>query len=132
MTAIAAIAATVCPLVALAPGAAHAAEAQGRPVEPAPRAPLATRLDDPEDEAKVPEDFPDLVLRTGKVARRKPDPKVIFFDIHGEYQLRYQAQRSNLMAPTASDIDKNPGLLEDSTGQNHFLSHWLRLEVRKR
>ncbi|MBL9109371.1 MAG: hypothetical protein JNM74_08880 [Myxococcales bacterium] len=92
-------------------------------------APLATRFDD-EVEPKVPENLPDLVLTTGKVRRRTPEPKVVFFDMHGEYQLRYQAQRSVLMVPTASAVDERPGLLEDSTGQNHFVSHWLRLDPR--
>lgn len=91
-------------------------------------APLATRFDD--DDPKVPDDLPDLVLHTGKVRRRKPEAKVLFFDMHGEYQLRYQAQRSVPMVPTASAIDERPGLLEDSKGQNHFMSHWLRLEPR--
>lgn len=93
-----------------------------------PSAPLATRFD--EDDDKVPDDLPDLVLATGASRRRKPEPKVLFFDMHGEYQLRYQAQRSVPMAPTATDIAARPGLLEDSKGQNHFLSHWLRLEPR--
>ena len=92
-------------------------------------APLATKFD-ADDETKVPEDLPDLVLKTGRLARRKPEPKLVFFDMHGEYQLRYQAQRSVLMVPTASDIDEKPGLLEDSKGQNHFANHWLRLEPR--
>lgn len=91
-------------------------------------APLATRFD--EDEATVPENLPELQLKTGRVPRRKPESKVLFFDMHGEYQLRYQAQRSFVMAPTASAIAAAPGLQEDSIGQNHFVSHWLRLEPR--
>lgn len=130
--------ALVAALAAAAPSTtALAAETAGRPVEPsgappsAPptRAPLATQLDAPE-EPRVPDELPDLVLKTGKVPRRKAEPKAIFFEIHGEYQLRYQAQSSVLMAPTASDIEQSPGLLEDSLGQNHFLSHWLRLDPR--
>jgi len=116
----------------LLPSSAHAAGASpvaSTPSRDATTAPLATTLED-DDEKKVPDDLPDLVLKTGRVPRRKPESKVLFFDMHGEYQLRYQAQRSVLMAPTASDIDKSPGLLEDSTGQNHFVSHWLRLEPR--
>ena len=111
---------------------ALAAETAGRPTPPPTGAPLGTRLEAPEEQraAAVPDDLPDLLLKTGRVARRTPEPKAIFFEIHGEYQLRYQAQSSVLMVPTASDIDKNPGLLEDSIGQNHFVSHWLRLDPR--
>jgi len=108
---------------------ALAAETAGRPAAPPTGGPLGTQLEAPE-EPKVPDDLPDLLLKTGKMARRKAEPKAIFFEIHGEYQLRYQAQSSVLMAPTASDIDKSPGLLEDSIGQNHFASHWLRLDPR--
>ncbi len=81
-------------------------------------------------DAEVPEDLPRLVLETGRAVPRKPEARVLFFDIHGEYQLRYQAQRSVLLAPTATRIDQNPGLLEDSIGQNHFVNHWLRVSPR--
>jgi len=123
--------ALVAGVLLVAPGVASAADTL---TPPGPRAatethaPLATRFDD--DEPKVPDDLPELVMPTGKTRRRKPEPKVLFFDMHGEYQLRYQAQRSVPMVPTASDIDARPGLLEDSKGQNHFMNHWLRLEPR--
>jgi hypothetical protein len=82
------------------------------------------------DEADVPKDLPRLVLETGRREFAPPDPEAYRFVVHGEYQLRYQAQRAFTMIATSSDVDARPGLVEDSLGQGHFGSHWLRITPR--
>ncbi len=82
------------------------------------------------DATGVPSDFPRLVLDTGRAASPPPDPDTYRFSLHGEHQLRFQAQRSFLLVPTASAIDQKPGLVEDSIGQNWFSHHWLRISPR--
>lgn len=78
----------------------------------------------------VPSDFPRLVLDTGRAQPPRPDPDALRFVVHGEEQIRLQAQRSFLLTPTASRIAGRPGLREDSIGQNAFVSHWLRVTPR--
>jgi hypothetical protein len=79
---------------------------------------------------EVPNDFPRLLLDSGRAPIPEPDPDAYRFLIHGEFQIRYQVQRSFPLVATASAIDRKPGLLEQSLGQNQFLSHWLRLTPR--
>ncbi len=81
-------------------------------------------------EAEVPKDFPRLILDTGRREVPPPDPEAYRFFVHGEYQVRYQVQRSFPLVATASAIDRRPGLVEQSLGQNQFLHHWLRLTPR--
>lgn len=81
-------------------------------------------------EGGVPADLPRLVLETGRPARREPEPDAIRLTFHGEYQLRYQAQRRFPLEATASAIDRSPGLRTQSIGQNHHVDHWLRLTPR--
>jgi hypothetical protein len=90
----------------------------------------ARAADDDNPTAEVPKAFPRLVLDTGRAEVPAPDPEAYRFTIHGEYQLRYQVQRSFPLTPTASAIDRQPGLVEQSLGQNQFLHHWLRLTPR--
>ena len=80
-----------------------------------------------EDPLAVPADLPRLVLDTGRPLARPPEPDLVRFHLHGEYQIRYQRQRNLLLTPTASRIDEVPGLVEDSIGQKQFGRHWLRL-----
>ncbi|MBX3220717.1 MAG: hypothetical protein KF795_09370 [Labilithrix sp.] len=88
------------------------------------------RAADDDAAAGVPKDFPRLVFDTGRPDVPAPDPEAYRFTVHGEHQLRYQVQRSFPLSATASAIDRRPGLVEQSLGQNQFLSHWLRLTPR--
>ncbi len=85
------------------------------------------RADESDD---VPADLPRLLLDTGRAVPPTPDPDALRFVVHGEEQIRLQAQRSFPMVPTASRIAARPGLREDSLGQNWFVSHWLRVTPR--
>lgn len=87
------------------------------------------RADD-DDAPRVPKDFPRLVLDTGRADVPAPDPDAYRFFIHGEHQLRYQVQRSFPLVASATAIERRPGLVEQSIGQNQFLAHWLRFTPR--
>jgi hypothetical protein len=113
--------------------------AEGEPTKDvAPASPVATEApkepakEAPKDGANdaVPKDLPRLVLDTGRTEVKPPDDELVRFQIHGEYQMRYQVQRSFPMDATTTTVNRVPGALEDSLGQNHFLSHWLRLSPR--
>lgn len=78
----------------------------------------------------IPKDLPRLILDDGRPPTPAPEADTYRFILHGEHQIRYQAQRSFKLTATASEIDRRPGLVEDSTGQNHHVSHWLRLTPR--
>ena len=71
-------------------------------------------------ESEVPKDFPRLILDTGRREVPPPDPEAYRFFVHGEYQVRYQVQRSYPLVATASAIDRSPGLVQQSLGQNKF------------
>lgn len=95
---------------------------------------LATpaRADDTEvpTDSEIPKDLPRLVLDNGRVDVPPADPDAYRFVLHGEHQIRYQAQRSFPLVSTASDINRKPGLVNDSIGQNQFVTHWLRVTPR--
>jgi hypothetical protein len=93
---------------------------------------VATRAeaDDPPPGDAVPQDLPRLILDAARPEIPAADPEVLRFVLHGEHQIRYQAQRSFLLSATASDIQRKPGLREDSIGQNQLVSHWLRVTPR--
>jgi hypothetical protein len=95
---------------------------------------LATsaRADDAEAAAdgEIPKDLPRLILDNGRLEVPTGDPDSYRFLFHGEHQIRYQAQRSFPLVATASDINRKPGLVQDSIGQNQFVSHWLRITPR--
>jgi hypothetical protein len=78
-------------------------------------------------EGGVPKDFPRLVLDSGRLDAPAPDADAYRFFVRGEYQMRYQLERSFPLVASASAIDRRPGLVEKSIGQNQFLSHWLRV-----
>lgn len=68
--------------------------------------------------------LPRFILETGRIEPRPPDPGALRINIHGEYQLRYQAQ---------SDLRLQPPLGQPSVGalgQNQYLYHWLRVGLR--
>jgi hypothetical protein len=81
-------------------------------------------------DAAIPKDLPRLILDDGRPTMPAADPDAYRFILHGEHQIRYQAQRSFPLVPTASDINRRPGLVGDSLGQNQFVSHWLRITPR--
>ncbi len=78
----------------------------------------------------IPRDLPRLILDNGRVEIPDADPETFRFFLHGEHQIRYQAQRTFPLVATATDINRRPGLAEDSIGQNQFVSHWLRVTPR--
>ncbi len=84
----------------------------------------AARADDPNE---VPDDLDRLLLDTARVKSTKPDKDVLLIDIHGELQLRGQAQRAFPMDVTATTLNANPGAVSDSLGQHAFFTQWVRL-----
>ena len=78
----------------------------------------------------IPRDLPRLIFDNGRVEVPPADPDAFRIFFHGEHQIRYQAQRSFPLVATASDINRRPGLAQDSIGQNQFVSHWLRVTPR--
>jgi hypothetical protein len=94
---------------------------------------LATTASADETDApagEVPKGLQRLILDNGRVDVPPADPDAYRFFLHGEHQIRYQAQRSFPLVATASSINARPGLVEDSIGQNNFVSHWLRVTPR--
>lgn len=83
-----------------------------------------------EEAAGVPKDLPRLILDSGRPEVLAPDPDAYRFQIHGEHQIRWQVERSFPLIATASAIARQPGLVEQSIGQNQFIHHWLRLTPR--
>jgi hypothetical protein len=83
-----------------------------------------------EDPDAVPEDFPRLVLDTGRTEIAPPEKDLIRFQLHGEYQLRYQHMRSFPLDVSTRVANEKPGAVEDSLGQRNMLTHWLRLTPR--
>jgi hypothetical protein len=81
-------------------------------------------------DGEIPKDLPRLILDNGRVDVPAGDPDAYRFFLHGEHQIRYQAQRSFPMVATATDINRKPGLQQDSLGQNQFVTHWLRATPR--
>jgi hypothetical protein len=78
----------------------------------------------------VADDLPRLILDSGRTETPAPDPDAYRFLFHGELQIRYQVERSFPLVASASAAARAPGLVEQSIGQNQFLSHWLRLSPR--
>ncbi len=90
----------------------------------------ASAADTSDDANAPPKDFPRLVLDSGRRDVPEAEEDAYKFFIRGEYQIRYQLQRSFPLTATATAIDARPGLVEQSIGQNQFVSHWLRLTPR--
>jgi hypothetical protein len=91
---------------------------------------IPARADDADAFGEIPKDLPRLILDNGRVDVPAADPDAYRFFLHGEHQIRYQAQRSFPLIATASSINAKPGLVEDSIGQNQFVTHWLRATPR--
>jgi hypothetical protein len=90
--------------------------------------PTAARAE--EAATDIPTDLSRLILDNGRVEVPPPDPEAFRFYLHGEHQIRYQAEKSFPLIATASSINAKPGLTQDSIGQNNFVSHWLRVTPR--
>jgi hypothetical protein len=82
------------------------------------------------EEEEVPQDFPRLVLDTGRPVVAPAEEDLTRFVIHGEYQARYEGLRSFPLDVSAHTVQDHPGAIEDSLGQNDFVYHWLRLTPR--
>jgi hypothetical protein len=104
--------------VLLASGVAHAQTAPPPPTET-----VAT------DDA-VPDDLGRLILDTGRPLTKPAEPDLVRFQVHGEYQFRYEHLRSFPLDASATDAATHPGTLSDSLGQNDFAYHWLRITPR--
>lgn len=83
-----------------------------------------------EEEDEVPSDLPRLVNDSGRVEVHKAEDDRLKIQLHGEYQIRGQLQRSYLMDATLSFRNANPGARQVSLQQNAFASNWLRITPR--
>lgn len=89
--------------------------------------------DDSEEDAKEEEaarEVPRLFLDSGRPEPLAPDPETYRFFLHGEYQMRLQAERSFPLVASASAMASKPGITDQSLGQNWFVHHWMRLSPR--
>ncbi len=93
------------------------------PAEPAPEdasaAPKKPAADDPSVGF-----FDRFVVDAGRIPFVPPDPSALRFALHGEYQLRFQAQSTLPLQPPIGQP------LVNTLGQNLFLYHWLRIGAR--
>lgn len=96
----------------------------------APRLALADDDPDAKDDSGVPKSFPKLVLDDGRTPIYPADPNLVRFQIHGEYQLRYQGMTSFPLDVSTTVQQGHPNAVGDSLGQNNFVTHWLRFTPR--
>ena len=82
------------------------------------------------DDTGVPKDFPRFVLDDGRSETLPAESDLIRFQMHGEYQLRYQTMRAIQLDPSTTVLQAHPNATLDSLGQNNFVTHWLRLTPR--
>ena len=95
--------------------------------------PATARADDDadqKDDSGVPKDFPRLVLDDGRTEIYPADKHLVRFQVHGEYQLRYQAMSSFPLDVSTSVLQAHPNATADSLGQNNFVTHWIRFTPR--
>ena len=85
---------------------------------------------DEKDESGVPKDFPKLVLDDGRTEIYPAERHLVRFQIHGEYQLRYQTMSSFPLDVSTSVLQAHPNATADSLGQNNFVTHWIRFTPR--
>ena len=92
------------------------------------------RADDSDDEtlddSGVPKNFGQLVLDDGRTKPFPADPHLVRFQIHGEYQLRYQGMTSFPLDVSTGVLQGHPNATADSLGQNNFVTQWLRFTPR--
>jgi len=74
--------------------------------------------------------FAKLVLDTGRPDVPAPEPDLLRFQFHGEYQLRYEHLSTFALDASATVVNAKPGTTSDPLGQNDFVSHWLRITPR--
>jgi hypothetical protein len=65
-----------------------------------------------------------FVVDAGRIAPKPPEPGVLRFAAHGEYQLRYRAMTDLPLQPPVGQPSQN------SLGQRQYLYHWLRVGLR--
>jgi hypothetical protein len=111
----------------LAPTVALSVEASPPPSQPVAPFPQPEVLELPEIS---PKELQPMRLDTGRPPLEKPEPDLIRLTLHGEYQVRYNVERSFPMTPTASAVNARPSLVGDSLGQNQWVNHWLRVTPR--
>lgn len=90
----------------------------------------ADDADEAKDDTGVPKNFPKLVLDDGRATPFPPDPHLVRFQIHGEYQLRYQGMTSFPLDVSTGVLQAHPNATADSLGQNNVVTHWLRFTPR--
>lgn len=83
-----------------------------------------------DDPTATNEDFSRLVLDTGRLMAPKPGADWVHLTIHGEAQLRGQLERSFPLDVTAGTKSLYPNAIEDSIGQNAFITSWVRITPR--
>src|SRR5678815_1321208 len=62
----------------------------------------------PEDVKSVPDDLDRLVFDTGRIKTKKPEQDKLTIEVHGELQLRGQAQNPFPMDVSAGTLDTHP------------------------
>ncbi len=90
----------------------------------------ADDADEEKDDTGVPKNFPQLVLDNGRSTPLPADPHLVRFQIHGEYQLRYQGMTSFPLDVSTGVLQAHPNATADSLGQNNVVTHWLRFTPR--
>ena len=88
--------------------------------------PVVARADEP----AVPPDISRLVLDTGRPMVLAAESDLVRFQIHGEYQGRFEHLQSFPLDVSANVVNGHPRAAEDSLGQNDFYYHWLRITPR--
>jgi len=83
-----------------------------------------------EEEEEVPSDLNRLFVDPGRPEPLAPEEDTYRLFLHGEYQMRFQAERSFPLVASASAMASKPGITDQSLGQNWFVHHWMRLSPR--
>ena len=83
-----------------------------------------------DDPTSSSEEFSRLVLDTGRLTPPKASAEWIHLTVHGEAQLRGQLERSFPLDVTATTKSLHPNAIEDSIGQNAFITSWIRITPR--
>jgi hypothetical protein len=79
---------------------------------------------------EVPDDLARLVLETARPPVKPAEKGVLRFQVHGEYQLRYEHLSTLPLDASATVAIAKPGATSDPLGQNDFVAHWLRVTPR--
>jgi hypothetical protein len=79
---------------------------------------------------EVPEELARFILETPRSPVSPPSLGVIRFQVHGEYELRYEHLSTFPLDASAFVVNARPGTTTDPLGQNDFATHWLRVTPR--